>query len=366
MFGGPYQNTFNTSLAVNAGFIYLGGFTQDPALPTTPGALSSTCPGPGPTAQGPGTVCPYGTSNGYVAEFDPTQTGPASLIFATYLNGVNPGPYPGYSSTVNALAADSTGNVYAVGSDSFPDFPITPGVLQPVCAGSPNSCDTGFVTKLDPFGNLLWSTFYGSPSTAGGSQTVSVVALDANTNVYIAANATGLGDYLLNNGFQDYTSGSAYVTELSSDGTQVLFGSFFGGDAGVTPTGLAVDANGNIYLAGYTTDGLPLVNPYQSTNGGGYNEGFFAQIALLTAQTITFPQPADVPLSAGSTTLAATASSGLTVVYSSLTANVCTVAADSSITLLAVGVCTIEADQPGNGSFSAAAPVTVSFNVTAN
>jgi uncharacterized protein (TIGR03437 family) len=127
----------------------------------------------------------------------------------------------------------------------------------------------------------VWSTFYGSPSIDGGNQTVSAVAVDAKDNVYIAANATGLGDYPLNGGFQAFFGGAAYVTELSSDGKQVLFGSFFGGDQNIYPTALAVDAAQNIYLAGYTTGGLPLVNAHQSTNGGGYNEGFFAKISAL-------------------------------------------------------------------------------------
>src|ERR1035438_9498076 len=42
---------------------------------------------------------------------------------------------------------------------------------------------------------------------------------------------------------------------------------------------MAVDAKGNIYVAGYTAGGLPLDSAYQSTNGGGYNEGFFAKIS---------------------------------------------------------------------------------------
>jgi len=273
MLGAPTQNTYNTALAVAAGKVVIGGYTQDPHFPTTAGALSSTCPGNSPTQ------CP---NNGYVAEFDPTKSGAASLVFSTYLNGKHVSSSGVFfaNSMVSALASDAAGNVYAGGSNQYRDFPTTPGVLQPTCNSSSNdSCDTGFVTKLNPAGALVWSTFYGSPSTDGGNQTVSAIAVDAKSNVYIAANATGLGDYPLNNGFQAYAGGAAYVTELSSDGTQALFGSFFGGDQNVYPTGLALDAAGNIYLAGYTAGGLPLVNAHQSATAGGFNEGFFAKIS---------------------------------------------------------------------------------------
>jgi Beta-propeller repeat len=284
MFSGPNQNTYNNALAIGDGKIFIGGYTQDPHLPTTTGALSHTCVG-GPTAAGPDTVCINGSPNAYVAEFDPTLSGTASLVFSTYLNG-SVSTQGTEASMVNALAADATGNVYAGGQDSYTvaeGFPATSGVLQPACVVATNSgeCGSGFVTKLNASGALVWSTFYGSPSTASGNETVSAIALDSLENVYITANASGLGDYVLNNGFQGYAGGVAYITELSSDATKVLFGSFYGGQANVFPTGLVVDTKEHIYVAGYTAGSdLPLVKAYQSTDGGGFNEGFFAKVSL--------------------------------------------------------------------------------------
>jgi hypothetical protein len=263
--------TYGGALAIGAGKIFIGGYTQSPTLPTTPGALSSTCPGSD-------TQCP---NNGYVAEFDPTLSGAASLVFSTYLNGSNVSTFgiALSTSTVSALAADAAGNVYAGGSTQYIDFPTTPGVFQPTCFTSRDYCGTGFVTKLDSTGALVWSTFYGSP-TGSGQYGVSAMALDADNNVYIANNADGAGDLPYMNGIQGYTtSGVVYVGELSSDGSQVLFGTFFGGGANVFPTGLVVDAAKNIYLTGYTAGALPLVNAYQSANAGGFKEGFFAMIS---------------------------------------------------------------------------------------
>jgi hypothetical protein len=82
-------------------------------------------------------------------------------------------------------------------------------------------------------------------------------------------------------------------------------------------------------------------------------------------QTISFLQALpDVPLGTGPITLTATASSGLLVSYNSQ-ASACSVTG-SQLTLVSAGTCAIQATQAGNSSYMAAAPVTRSFNVTAN
>jgi hypothetical protein len=80
-------------------------------------------------------------------------------------------------------------------------------------------------------------------------------------------------------------------------------------------------------------------------------------------QTITFGALANQPLSTPPFTVSATASSGLTVKFYSLTPHVCTVLG-TTVTLVVVGTCTIEATQPGNASYAAATPVLESFEVT--
>ena len=83
------------------------------------------------------------------------------------------------------------------------------------------------------------------------------------------------------------------------------------------------------------------------------------------ANVITFTAPPDTALSAGPVGLGATASSALTVSYTSNTAAICTISGSNAV-LVAVGSCSITANQAGNGSFVAATPVTRTFNVTQN
>ena len=59
----------------------------------------------------------------------------------------------------------------------------------------------------------------------------------------------------------------------------------------------------------------------------------------------------------------ATASSGLTVAYTSLTTGVCSISA-TTITMLRAGICTTAANQPGNANYSAAAQVSQSITLT--
>jgi uncharacterized repeat protein (TIGR03803 family) len=80
-------------------------------------------------------------------------------------------------------------------------------------------------------------------------------------------------------------------------------------------------------------------------------------------QTITFPPLPNQTLGSPPFTVSATANSGLTVRFNSQTKPVCKVSG-TTVTLVAVGTCTIQATQPGNANYAAAAPVDQSFQVT--
>src|SRR5262249_48931809 len=70
-------------------------------------------------------------------------------------------------------------------------------------------------------------------------------------------------------------------------------------------------------------------------------------LSASTSQTITFGPVGNTALSTGAITLTATASSGLAVTFASTTQSVCTVGGNS-VTLVALGTCSITASQAGN------------------
>ncbi len=80
------------------------------------------------------------------------------------------------------------------------------------------------------------------------------------------------------------------------------------------------------------------------------------------AQSITFAALPAMMYGTAPFGLSATASSGLAVSFGSTTSTVCTVSG-STVSLVGVGLCTIEATQAGNADYSAAQAIMQSFVV---
>jgi uncharacterized repeat protein (TIGR02543 family) len=81
------------------------------------------------------------------------------------------------------------------------------------------------------------------------------------------------------------------------------------------------------------------------------------------SQTITFASLTGIAYGASPETLSATSTSSLSVAFTSTTSSVCTVLG-TTITVLAAGTCTVAANQVGDSSYSAAAPVTQNLVIT--
>jgi hypothetical protein len=81
------------------------------------------------------------------------------------------------------------------------------------------------------------------------------------------------------------------------------------------------------------------------------------------AQTITFGSLSNQTYGTAPFTVSATASSGLAVNFYTATMSTCSVSGDT-VTLLAIGTCTIQAHQPGNADYQKATPVSQSLKVT--
>ncbi|WP_338726086.1 Ig-like domain-containing protein [Shewanella baltica] len=114
------------------------------------------------------------------------------------------------------------------------------------------------------------------------------------------------------------------------------------------------------------TNGVAYTFTVTATNsvGTGAASAATSSTTPKAIQTITFADPGAQSFGTAPT-LMASASSGLTVTFTSSTTGVCTINAGGALTFGSTGTCTIDANQAGDGSYLAAAQVSRSFTVNA-
>src|SRR5690606_22557682 len=167
------------------------------------------------------------------------------------------------------IGVDDDGNAYVAGTTSNLDsgFPITEGAYKTEGADF-------FITKLDPNGDLVYSTLFGGRNissfggfTAYGAGDTARVALVGTTvrgfpttaNAY-RRDVRGTSDTFL------------VVFELarSEPAAHLLYSTVFGSGASDTGLGVAAGPDGKIYMTGNAQAGdLPMLHAFDATWGGG-------------------------------------------------------------------------------------------------
>lgn len=243
-----YSTVFNpsgiaTSIALDTnGKTYIAGYTG-PQLPTTPDAFQATF---------------RGAFDGFIAKFNPTASGTASLVYSTYLGGSR-------YEFLRGIAVDESGSAYVTGETSSVNFPTTPGSFQPSSRG--DEWDA-FVAKLDPTGSALaYSTYLG-----GGSFDVGAgVAVDSAGHCYVSGSTDSSDFPTTSAAFQTVHRGSsdAFVAKLHPSGSSLVYSTFLGGSKGDSGSAIAVDGSGSAYVTGPTTsDDFPTLRAFQRGGGG--------------------------------------------------------------------------------------------------
>ncbi|MGA9885370.1 MAG: choice-of-anchor D domain-containing protein [Candidatus Acidiferrales bacterium] len=274
--GAGSETTGNVAIDAN-GKIYVSG------------ATTSTSSFPEASAATVGPV--VGASAFYVAKIDPTVTGANSLVYLTFLGGSG-------TQTGGLIALDGAGDVAVTGTTTSTDFPVT-GSSQPTQGLTSGDGNDAVVSEINAEGNQLnFSAYFGGSGELSENGTGGI-AVDQLGNVYIASDAQpsaadpGSPDLPVTNGaFQTTWDGeesdgylAVFAPPAQTGGAPSLtyctyLGTYSAGPAAVG--GVAVDSNGNAYVAGTTSNpsyGFLALNAIQSEYGGGASDGFVMKIA---------------------------------------------------------------------------------------
>ena len=235
-----------TAIAIDAaGNAYIAGFTQSSDFPTVSAFDRS--------------LGKSGDVDVFVSKLNASGT---ALVWSTYLGGA--------SSLDRAvgIAVDSAGNSYVTGQTASNNFPVTAAAWQKAITGGGT-----FISKLGPSGNtLVYSTYV-------ANATSQAIAVDANGNAYVVGKATPA--FLTTPGVSQpgtVASETGFVLKLNATGTAPIFSTFVGGSATDQVTSIALDANANAYLGGWTTSyDFPVRNPLQASNQG-QRDAFVAKL----------------------------------------------------------------------------------------
>jgi Beta-propeller repeat len=225
-----------------------------------------------------------GFEDAFVTKLDPSG---ASLAYSTFLGG------DGNTDEGLGIAVDASANAYIVGNTVSADFPVTTGAFQPQFHGGDGSFGDAFVAKLDQAGTrLVYSTYLGGSDFEVGA----AVAVTSDGEACVAG-TTRSPDFPTANAIQPSNASpcadsfsnctDAFVAKLDQFGGHLVFSTYLGGgsrasspfQAGDSAAGIALDQQGNAFVAGTTSSiDFPAYKAIQPAKGGN-GDSFVVKIS---------------------------------------------------------------------------------------
>jgi hypothetical protein len=364
--------------------------TQSATVTIAAAAQTITFPDPGTQ---PFSASPY--ASGATASSGLTVTLSSTTPAVCTVMGLNIVFTTAGTCTINANQAGGSnmGVTYAAAPQVSRTFTITAGVPQPPTGVSGSagfqSATISFTPPTNTGGSLLTgftvtctgmmpatasATGPASPLTVtgltnGNTYTCSVVATNAQGNSAASASVMVTPVNIAPPAFTSSNMVPAMTVGVMMPTFNITASG--GPSPTITQTGLlptGVTFTGGTPTGTATLSGTPTTaGTFPITLTATNSQGTATQSITLTVnkanQTISFTGPMNQPFSTTPITLTATATSGLAVVFTSATTAVCTVSG-TTLTIVTVGTCTINANQPGDANFNAAPQVQQSFTIS--
>jgi uncharacterized protein (TIGR03437 family) len=219
----------------SAGAAYVTGITDSLDFPTVQ-ALQPSYGG--------------GVYDAFVTKISPDGS---ALVYSTYLGGS--GGESEYSE--QGIGVDGAGNAYITGSTDSTDFP-TANAMQ----GTKSAAYDAFVTKLNPAGSLVYSTYLGRE---GGGVAANDIAVDDAGNAYITGYTTAFspGSIFPGAGPAPFPAPGGlpfdgFVSKLSPDGSTIVYSAYVASPSDDFAERIAVDAFGSVWVSASTGGTFPV------------------------------------------------------------------------------------------------------------
>ncbi len=180
---------------------------------------------------------------------------------------------------------DNNNNIYIATCTQSLDFP-TLNSFQTHSIGSQEGC----IIKMDnQLSSIIWSSYLGGSN----DDAIYSLALDHNDDIYVTGGTTShnfptsTGAY--ENTYQDSLEADAFITKISSDGTQIMHSSYFGSNLYDQSYFVEIGNTNSIYLFGQTmAEGFQLVNnsSYFIESGGQFIAVFDDSLSTVIRSTV--------------------------------------------------------------------------------
>jgi Beta-propeller repeat len=257
---GSYQDVAVSLGHDSNGLVYVGGNTFSPDLPLVGSSYQTTL---------------AGLENVFLAVVNPGLPASSQVIYVTYIGGDE-------TDILNAMAVDSSGDVYMTGTTTSGSFPQV-NAAQPTIGGTSGAADA-FVLWMSPTQTLKYSTFFGG----SGAESGQAIAVGSNGLIWVGGN-TQSTDLPNTGGFQSSLIGAqnmfvaAFNPSLTGAATEV-HSIYIGGTHWDEAYAIAVSPAGGVWLAGGTyssdiwiqgsaTEGFPYQGVY-----GGDGDAYIAHV----------------------------------------------------------------------------------------
>jgi uncharacterized repeat protein (TIGR01451 family) len=186
-----------------------------------------------------------------------------TAAYATYLGGSN-------VDIALGVTLDGFGSCFVTGTTLSTDFPLE-NPLQSTNAGGEDI----FITKFDAQADAEeYSTYVGG----SGNDVATDIHLDNLGDMTVTGYTTSTNFPLVKPIQSTFGGGSvtgdAFVFQIASHGTAMVFSTYLGGVSDDQGSSLAIDSNNNIYVVGYTSStNFPVTAGALHTNCGATSAG---------------------------------------------------------------------------------------------